>query len=150
MLHKTCAAMLFACGCLLWLGAVDGEAFAITCTPQPAVKPATCNPAHEAEPGSTGDVDLSCQVQNGQCVPRIASYCGSIEGYGTAMGGICEFRIVDSNPRECIKDDHATVIKLKYYRTACQVYEGTCQCMYLITTTPHVHVDICDCKTVTP
>jgi hypothetical protein len=97
-------------------------------------------------PGSGGGTNHKCIVQNGACVADSGSKCGTTEGYGTAVAGKCKYHFDGSNLSECIEDSGVTVVILKYYKTACQVYDGTCQCVYLVMTSPSSKsTQVCNC-----
>lgn len=145
--QKMIAAMLIGCGCLLCLCACDTEAFAqLVCVPEPPASPAICQPAHELSPGAQGNMNLLCGMQNGQCIPPVGSLCGSLEGYGQAVGGVCKFFLDESVQPRCIKNDHVTTLQLLYYRTACEVFQGKCQCIHNILAVQALNVKVCDCK----
>ncbi|MCA8999339.1 MAG: hypothetical protein KDA80_20260 [Planctomycetaceae bacterium] len=155
MICRRCFAVLLVLGGgILTLSGMAANSYAVDpedCDPAPPYGPAECLPAHQRPPRENDPgFNPSCEIGSWwQCQPSEFSDCGQVDGYGSPMSGYCYFDWSEGSQAGCIDEASFTVLALHHHQSACEFFEGTCQCVWILDTHPVVPFGVCDCEDYT-
>lgn len=131
--------------CLLVLG-LDQHVNAVQCERRDPIFPGRCIAARQVHPEEfEPNLNYSCDVEYGICVPAEGSVCGTKEGYATPAPGECVFFAGYDQLLGCVENIWTSVVRLDYHYSVCGLSYGVCDCYWVTGGHPPMIIHMCDC-----